>query len=523
MLGKQNPQTSFMDIEAWFGKPIVKADSIYGLLAEWGERLIRDEDFTDLFSSTGRPSVSPALLSKVLLLMYHDNVTDREAEERAKYDLRWKAALRLPIQETGFDYTSLCRFRTRLLVNQKQKLVFERFLHLAKEAGIINDGSLQIIDSTNILGAAAVKDTYMLIKTAIQKLLAVSHKKKGTSSQVLQSLALNLDYSKKGKEEIDWNNPEARQQLLQSLVADSHVIVQSIVGVELSKKEEAAMEILSTVTEQDIETTDAGKVALRQGVAKDRIISVEDSEMRHGRKTSTGKFNGHKGQLVIDADTEIITNIDVTPGNQADGEAVDKLLKTTTVRPGILMGDTAYGTLTAREVIERHAIVPVAPLPMGKKMSGRFTKYDFTIDWETTTCHCPGDQASTKTYTDQKTGKITAFIFNKSQCNRCPLRDQCTKHGAGKTIKLHPEEQKRRGIVKQTNTLEFKAMYRTRAKVERKVAHIIHHGMRKSRYIGKAKTLIQLAFISAGVNLKRLFTLTKEDVSAFASLRAVLA
>lgn len=96
-----------------------------------------------MFSFTDRPSVSPALLSKVLLLMYHDNVSDREAQKRATYDLRWKVALHLPIQETGFDYTALCRFRVRLLVNKKQKLVFERFLQLAKEAGIVKEGSLQ--------------------------------------------------------------------------------------------------------------------------------------------------------------------------------------------------------------------------------------------------------------------------------------------------------------------------------------------------------------------------------------------
>ena len=93
MIGKQNQQTSFLDIETWSDQPLVDSSTIYGLLAYWGDRLIKDEDFNDLYSHTGRPSVSPALLSKVLLLMYHDNVSDREAEERAKYDLRWKAAL----------------------------------------------------------------------------------------------------------------------------------------------------------------------------------------------------------------------------------------------------------------------------------------------------------------------------------------------------------------------------------------------------------------------------------------------
>lgn len=96
MIGKQNRQTSFLDIETWSTQPLVDCTTIYGLMASWGERLIKDEDFSELYSHTGRPSVSLALLSKVLLLMYHDNISDREAEERARFDLRWKAALVCP-------------------------------------------------------------------------------------------------------------------------------------------------------------------------------------------------------------------------------------------------------------------------------------------------------------------------------------------------------------------------------------------------------------------------------------------
>ena len=203
MLGKQNNQTSFLDIESWLSNPLVDPTSIYGLMGNWGKRLITDPDFSDLYSHTGRPSDSPALLSKVLLLMYHDSVSDREAEERAKYDLRWKVALGLPISETGFDHTALCRFRTRLLMNQKHKLIFERFVNLAKEAGIIKENGLQIIDSTHVLGAGAVKDTYALIKGAIRKLLKVSHKQNGKAKKVLDTLSLLVDYNQKDKEYID--------------------------------------------------------------------------------------------------------------------------------------------------------------------------------------------------------------------------------------------------------------------------------------------------------------------------------
>ncbi|MGL5514842.1 MAG: IS1182 family transposase, partial [Sporomusa sp.] len=489
-----------MDIETWMDRPVVEPDSIYGLLANWGERLIKDDDFAQLYSETGRPCVSPALLSKVLLLMYHDNVTDREAEERAKYDLRWKAALQLPIQEHGFDHTALCRFRTRLLVNHQQKKVFQQFLLLAKESGVIKDGSLQIIDSTNILGAAAVKDTYTLIKTAVRKLLAVSQKKQGQANRNLQTLNLTLDYSKKEKEDIDWDSPDDRQQHLQSLVNDSRALLGAISDTELSQEEQAAVEILATVTEQDIEVSGDGKISLRQGVAEDRIISVQDTEMRHGHKTSIGKFNGHKGQLMIDEKTEIITNIDVTPGNQADADAIAGVLKDSLVKPGLLIGDTAYGTLAAREAMEEQEVVPVAPLPMGKAKPGKLNKYDFEIDWEIISCRCPGEQSTEKTYKN-KQGVIISFVFNKNQCNHCSLQDQCTKHGKGKVVAVHPQEQKRRDIIEQTKTPEFKELYRKRAKVERKIAHVVRRGIRKTRYIGKAKTLIQLAFTSAGVNL----------------------
>lgn len=250
MLGKQNQQTSFLDIESWLSSPLINPDSIYGLMGSWGNRLIQDDDFAELYSETGRPSVSPALLSKVLLLMYHDNVSDREAEERAKYDLRWKVALRLPMHESEFDHTALCRFRARLLVNKKEKLVFQRFVNLAKGAGIIKDNGLQIVDSTHVLGAGAVKDTFNLIKGAIQKLLSVSRKNNGRAKEILTKTILSLDYTQKGKEKINWDSPEAREELLNKLVKDSQTVLDALKEVELSPQEQTAKELLTVVTAQ---------------------------------------------------------------------------------------------------------------------------------------------------------------------------------------------------------------------------------------------------------------------------------
>lgn len=520
MLGKQDNQTSFLDVESWLTNPLVNPQSIYGLMAHWGNRLICDQDFADLYSYTGRPSDSPSLLSKVLLLMYHDDVSDREAEDRARFDLRWKVALRLPIHEAGFDHTTLCRFRTRLLINEKQKFVFERFVNLAKEAGIVKENGLQIIDSTHVLGAAAVKDTYALIKGAIRKLLNISHKQQGRAAKTLESLSFLLDYSKKDKEDIDWNDSGARTELLNKLVKDSRAIIETLKETELTKEEKTARDLLAVITEQDIEEKD-GQVALRQGVAKDRVISVEDPEMRHGHKTSKGKFNGHKAQVMMDEASEIVTNVDVTPGNRPDGESAGDMIETSPVKPGTVMGDTAYGTLEARDSIEKHNITVIAPLPMGGKKGDKFDKHHFVIDFEKKTCECPAGQITSQTR--EKDDHVIAYVFPKQTCNKCLLRDRCTQHGKGKIIMLHEQEERRREIMKETDTAEFRQLYRRRSKIERKNAHLKQHGIRKSRYMGQDKTLLQVSFTAAVVNLKRIFTLAKEEICLKTKLEGVLA
>ena len=59
-------------------------------------------------------------------------------------------------------------------------------------------------------------------------------------------------------------------------------------------------------------------VSLKDGVSKDRILSVHDPEMRHGHKSSRRRFNGHKAAIVVDTDSQLITAVDVLPGNAPD-------------------------------------------------------------------------------------------------------------------------------------------------------------------------------------------------------------
>jgi transposase len=170
MLSVADRQQSLFDA-AWCSD-LIPEDSIYSLLAEHGDRMVRDEDFAECYCERpGRPSIPPSLLAKVLLLAYRAGLSDERAMEALRFDLRWKVALDLPIDHPGFHPTSLVRYRARLLLHGNERLVFERSLELATELGLIEGEAEQIVDSTAMLGAAAVQDTATLVRSGVRRLL----------------------------------------------------------------------------------------------------------------------------------------------------------------------------------------------------------------------------------------------------------------------------------------------------------------------------------------------------------------
>src|SRR4051812_36346597 len=161
MLAGSERQQGFFD-GAWCAG-LLAENSIYGLLARHGDRIVRDEDFAECYSARwGRPSMAPSLLAEVLLLAYRNGLSDRRAMEALRFDLRWKVVLDLPIDHPEFHHTSLLKFRARLLLHGKERIVFERSLELATELGLLAGSVEQIIDSTPMLGAAAIQDTVTL-------------------------------------------------------------------------------------------------------------------------------------------------------------------------------------------------------------------------------------------------------------------------------------------------------------------------------------------------------------------------
>jgi transposase len=297
--------------------------SIYRLLYEHGDSLFPDDLFADLYSGRGRHSVPPRIVATVMVLQRLLGLSDREAVERFAYDARWQyAAGGLEADYGGFGHTVLVNMRARLRQSEAPTRIFEAVLCVAKDAGLV--GARRVLDSTPLYDAVATQDTVTLIRSAIRGVLRVCDEP--TAAKLRGVLHRDDDYDSPGKPACAWDDSEARTQLVDALARDGYAVLAHFDGETLGDELQQALELLATVLGQDLEQNQEGTFCIARGVAKDRVISTVDPEARHGHKSSARGFDGYKGHIAIDPDSEIITATAVTAGNTADGEPVEELV-----------------------------------------------------------------------------------------------------------------------------------------------------------------------------------------------------
>ena len=396
MLGERSDQRGLWEADRLYLDHVGK-DTFYGLLASMRGRLFRDADFAVFYClDNGRDSVPPSLLATALLLQAHDKVSDAEAKARADFDIRWKVALGIEVEDRPFAKSTLQVFRAQLILHDKVREVFESSLRLARESGYLKRRSMKVaLDTTNILSRGAVKDTYNLLADGIIKLMrALAAVEKTTVREWAKARGYEryLASSIKGEAAIDWSDKRARKALLAGIVRDADQLLelsrqaQGELAEDSAERQQivAAAELLGRLLLQDVERTDDG-VNLRDGVSRDRMMSVHDPEMRHGHKSSSRRFDGHKAAIVADTDSQLITAVEVLPGNAPDNLGALELVKQSEANTAVpvdeAMGDAAYGDGDTRQAFADAGRTLTARVP-GRPNRKHFPKEDFHIDLE---------------------------------------------------------------------------------------------------------------------------------------------
>jgi len=524
MLGERSPQRGLFEADHLY-LGFVGEDTFYGFLARHRGELFRDEDFAEFYSPDwGRPSVPPSLLATALLLQTHDRVSDEETKARADYDLRWKVALGVEVEVRPFAKSTLQLFRAQLVLKEKMRAVFQRSLEYALQSGYMKRRKLRaVLDTTYILGRGAVKDTYNLLADSMRQLLKALAQAEDAE---LEAWAAGHGYQRymassiKGEAEVDWDDKESRSEFLKGIVADADRLLgladealASLAEGEVGREQIVrAAELMKQLISQDVERGE-GKVALKEGVARDRIVSVHDPEMRHGRKSSSKRFDGHKAAIAVDAESQLITAVEVLAGNAADSEQALELTTASEENTGLeveeTIGDCAYGSGNTRQAFadeERKLVAKVGR--HGRR--GQIPKKEFQINLEDMTCTCPAGQ-TTKTLI--KAGKWTdhhgkkhqrwAFLFDADRCSACARRSECVwaKGRKGRSICLHPQERLLQEAREFQESDAFKEYRQIRQTAEHRLARLVQLGMRQARYFGCRKTLFQLLMAATVANL----------------------
>ena len=301
----------------------VADDSIYGLLHRECANLFPDAMFADLFTDVGRRSVPPMIVAVVMVLQRVEGCSDREAVDRFAFDVRWKyAAGGLEFDYPGFVHTVLVDMRARLARSARPDRIFEVTLEAANRAGLV--GRRRVLDSTPLYDAVATMDTVTLVRSAIRGLLGAADA--ALATELRARLRRDDDYATAGKPVADYDDATARAALVDALAKDAHALLDVLHGREVSAALAQAAALLAAVVGQDLDRGEDGVFRIARRVAKDRVISTVDPQARHGHKTSARGFDGYKGHVAADPDTELVTATTVTPANTGDAAAAGDLL-----------------------------------------------------------------------------------------------------------------------------------------------------------------------------------------------------
>jgi len=501
--GRADPQREILDVESVAGH-LLPAGGVFAFLAGHRRELFPEAMFADLFKPGGRPSIPAEQVASVILLQTLHGLSDAEAVEAVTFDLRWKAACGLAVTDAGFHPTTLTVWRARLRRSARPNRIFDAVRAVVAATGVLAGKTRRALDSTVLDDAVATQDTVTQLIAAIRR---VARDVPGAAAVIAEQCCAH-DYAQPGKPGIAWDDPQARERLVDALVSDAHRLLGHLPEQELGPKAAEAVGLLALVAGQDVEPAEGsegtdGRWRIARKVAPERVISTVDPEARHAHKTCARRQDGYKAHVKVEPDTGLITGCALTPaaGPAHSDAAVGIELLADEPDPLEVLGDAAYGTGELLDTLQQagHTAL-IKPWPLRPAVDGGFTIDDFTVDEAAATVSCPNRVTRPITAT-------RAVIFG-ARCRGCPLRARCTTSAKGRTLRLHPHDALQRAHRARATDPQFQAVYRQhRPMVERSISWLVAGGNRRLRFLGTQRNDLWLHHRVAGLNLRRLLAL----------------
>jgi hypothetical protein len=516
--------------EQFLLKRLGRVRKLLGFLRVHRHELFNDafqDDLASMYRPTGagKDARAPAMMAMAMLVQGYLGISDAEMIELTVVDLRVQMVLGcLGSEEPPFSQGALQEFRERLIAADMDRRVLERTVELAKRTQAFDHRKLPktlrvAIDSSPLEGVGRVEDTFNLLAHAARNVVRCAASLLGwTDEQVCTQAGIPLlvESSIKRALDIDWNDAVEKAEAIKTFARQLDSLqswIERRLPEEVVKpplKEQ--IETLAQIRTQDLEPDPSGGgPRIREGVAADRRVSIEDQDMRHGRKSKSKRFNGFKRHLAADVDRGLILACAITPANRPEEDAMPSLtidMERQGLAVNQLLIDRGYiNSALVDDVLSRRGTIVCKPW---KSHNGSlFPKSAFTLNLRDRTIECPDGQV-------QRFSFGTVVEFDPDVCDRCHLRPQCTtaEVGHGRSVAIAENERLQARLRKQIQTFAGRQALRERTIIEHKLAHISQRQGNGARYVGVRKNTFDLRRASAIQNLETLHLLEVDSRQA---------
>ena len=493
------------------GEAVLREDDPYRRIGECLPELLSDEDFAALYAATGRKAISPALLAMVTLFQFLEDLPDRDAARMVRVRLDWKYALRLPLEDVGFDFTDLHAFRERLLAHRQERAVFERVLGAIRARGLVRRRGKQRTDALGVLGAVRELSRLEMARETLR--LAVREAEQADPSWWERTIPAGFS-DLYGQPQTDYGLSEAEAHAALARIAQDGFWLLDRIAADAAETVSArpAIATLRTVWAQQFERQ-GGEVEIGEPTVPTRelIVTPHDVGVRIGEKRGK-RWRGEKVHVTESCDDDLprfLTDVQTTNAASADIEALPDIrqhLATADLQPAEHYVDSGY--VSAKQLADSRqmgAELVGPPLPDTSPQAVKLAH--FRIDPTAQEAICPAGNHSTRWIPGRGRdgSSLVQIRFAPSTCQAWPLRPSCVRGANGRTLRLSEHYALLAERRRQMADPAFHERLARRAGIEATLSELVRqHAFRRHRYRGDPKRHAENLLKAAACNLKRL-------------------